>query len=116
MRRSLPSVGTVPNPPRDYADLFLAPVALEIDQRLQDLAGLDRDALHKKVVLETDSEPADHTGRARDVVESVTHVLDLHGWSAGWDDRGLRLRHHRHTLVLGLPRNIVEYVEELPAD
>ena len=116
MRRSLPSVGTVPNPPRDYADLLLAPVALEIDQRLQDLAGLDRDALHKKVVLETDSEPADRTGRARDVVESVTHVLDLHGWRAAYDGRGLRLTHHRHALVLGLPRNVVEYVEELPAD
>jgi len=105
----------VPNPPRDYADLFLAPVALEIDQRLEDVALLDRDTLHKKVVLETNSEAIDRAGRARDVVDSVTHVLDLHGWTAGWDDRGLRLSHHRHTLVLGVPRNLVEYVEELPA-
>ena len=105
----------MPNPPRDYADLFLAPVALEIDQRLEDVALLDRDTLHKKVVLETNSEAIDRAGRARDVVDSVTHVLDLHGWTAGWDDRGLRLSHHRHTLVLGVPRNLVEYVEELPA-
>jgi hypothetical protein len=106
----------VPTTPRDYADLFLAPVALEIDLRLEDFAGLDRDTLHKKVVLETNSEARDRAGRAHDVVSSVTHVLDLHGWTAGWDPRGLRLRHHRHTLVLGVPRNVIEYVEELPAD
>jgi hypothetical protein len=108
-------VTLVPNPPRDYADLFLAPVALEIDQRLEDIAGLDRDALHKRIVLETNSEARDRAWRARDVVRSVTHVLDLHGWTAGWDDRGIRLSHQRHTLVLGVPRNVVDYVEELPA-
>ncbi|NYJ03749.1 hypothetical protein [Petropleomorpha daqingensis] len=105
----------MPNPPRDYADLFLAPVALEIDQRLEDLAGLDRDALHQRVVLATNSEARDRAGRAHDVVGSLTHVLDLHGWTAGWDDRGIRLAHHTHTLVLGVPRNVVAYVEELPA-
>jgi hypothetical protein len=106
----------VPTPPHDYTDLFLAPVALEIDQRLEDFARLDRDALHKRVVLETNDEAFDRARRARDVVRSVTHVLDLHGWKADWDDRGIRLSHHRHTLVLGVPRNVLAYVEELPAD
>jgi hypothetical protein len=105
----------VPNPPRDYADLFLAPVALEIDQRLEDLAALDRTALHQRVVLATNDEARDRAGRARDVVSTVTHTLDLHGWTAGWDNRGVRLTHHRHTLVLGVPPNVVAYVEELPA-
>ena len=86
----------MPTPPHDYVDLFLAPVALRIDQRLEEFGRLDRDDLHKRVVLETNSEAADRTRRARDVVESVTRLLDLHGWNTGWDDRGLRLSHDRH--------------------
>jgi hypothetical protein len=105
----------VPTPPHDYVDLFLAPVALRIDQRLEDFARLDRDDLHKRVVLETNSEADDRTRRARDVVESVTRLLDLHGWQTSWDDRGLRLSHGQHSLVLGAPPNITAYVEELPA-
>jgi hypothetical protein len=49
------------------------------------------------------------------VVRSVTHLLDLHGWETGWDDRGLRLSHGSHSLVLGAPRNVTAYVEELPS-
>ena len=105
----------MPNPPRDYADLFLAPVALQVDQRLEDFAALDRDDLHKRVVLETDSEARNRAQRARDLVSSVTYLLDLHGWTAGWDDRGIRLSHGNHTLVLGVSRTLTAYVEEFPA-
>ena len=105
----------MPTPPRDYADLFLAPVALQIDRRLEELADMDRDGLHKRVVLEANSEANERTRRARDVVESVTHVLDLHGWTTEWDERGVRLSHDEHSLVLGVPRNVTAYVEELPA-
>jgi hypothetical protein len=105
----------VPTPPRDYADLFLAPVALEVDQRLEHFGGLDRQDLHMRVVVETDSEARDRVQRARDVVNSVTHLLDLHGWTAAWDDRGIRLSHDKHSLVLGVPRTLTAYVEEFPA-
>ena len=105
----------MPTSPHDYADLFLAPVALQLDQRLQALADLDRDDLHERVVLETNSEAPDRARRARDLVESVTRLLDLHGWTAGWDDRGVRLSHDKHAFVLGVPRNVTAYVEELPA-
>lgn len=104
----------MPTAPHDYVDLFLAPVALRIDQRLEEFATLDRDDLHKRVVLEMNSEADERTHRARDVVGSVTDLLELHGWDTSWDDRGLRLTHGPHSLVLGVPRNITAYVEELP--
>ena len=104
----------MPTTPHDYVDLFLAPVALRIDQRLEEFAKLDRDDLHKRVVLETNSEADDRTHRARDVVESVTRLLDLHGWKTSWHDRGLRLSHGHHSLVLGAPPTITAYIEELP--
>jgi hypothetical protein len=105
----------VPTRPHDLTDLFLAPVALQVDQRLEEFSKLDRDALHKRVVLEANNETWEKPRRARDVVESVTYLLDLHGWEATWDDRGIRLSHDNHTLVLGVPRNLTAYVDELPA-
>lgn len=110
-----PEDHTVPTTPRDYVDLFLAPVALQIDRRLEELAHQNRDDLHKRVVLETNAEANERTGRAHDVLESATHGLDLHGWTADWVERGIRLSHDQHSLVLGVPRNVTAYVEELPA-
>jgi hypothetical protein len=103
----------VPPIPRDYSDLFLAPVALQVDQRLDEFAAMERDALHERVVVETNNEARTRAERIRDVIDTVTRLLDLHGWTAGWDDRGVRLSHGQNTLVLGVPRNLVQYVEEL---
>jgi hypothetical protein len=103
----------VPPIPRDYSDLFLAPVALQVDQRLDEFAAMERDALHERVVVETNKEARTRADRIRDVVDTVTRLLDLHGWTARWDDRGVRLSHGQNTLVLGVPRNLVLYVDEL---
>ena len=103
----------MPKPPRDVTDLFLAPVALQVDARLEEFATLDRDELHKRVVLESNNETWERTRRARDVVESVTYLLDLHGWTAAWDDRGVRMSHAHHTIVRGVPSNVRAYVDEL---
>jgi hypothetical protein len=103
----------VPQTPRDITDLFLAPVALQVDHRLEELARLDRDELHKRVVLDSNNETWERDRRARDVVETVTYLLDLHGWTAAWDDRGIRLSHGHHTLVLGVPGTLRAYVDEL---
>jgi hypothetical protein len=103
----------VPQTPRDITDLFLAPVALQVDHRLEELARLDRDELHKRVALESNNETWERARRARDVVHTVTYLLDLHGWTAAWDDRGIRLGHGHHSLVLGVPGNIRAYVDEL---
>jgi hypothetical protein len=103
----------VPPIPRDYSDLFLAPVALQVDQRLAEFAAMERDAVHERVVIETNNEAGTRADRVRDVLDTVTRLIDLHGWIARWDDRGVRLSHGQNTLVLGVPRNLVEYVEEL---
>ena len=66
-----------------------------------------------RVVLETNREARTAGQRAQDVMESLTYLLDLHGWTASWDARGLRLSHHRHSLVLGVPENVARYVAEL---
>jgi hypothetical protein len=104
----------VPRTPHDYTDLFLAPVALAVDQRLEEFAALDRGALHRRVSLETDRSARTAAQRGADVVASVTYLLDLHGWRASWDPRGLRLSHDEHSLVLGIPSAVAAYVAELP--
>ena len=106
----------MPKAPRDYSDLFLAPVALDVDQRLEGFAALDRDALHKRVCLETNHEAWNRSGRAQDVVDGVTYLLEMHGWRATWDPRGIRLSHDSHSLVLGVPPNVAAYVAELTED
>ena len=70
--------------------------------------------MHERVGLETNSTARLRSHRARDVVASVTHLLDVHGWSVCCDDRGVRLSHESHSLVLGVPGGILSYVDELP--
>jgi hypothetical protein len=84
-----------------------------VDQRLEEFAGLSRDDLHRRVSIETDRDARTATQRAHDVVGSVTYLLDLHGWTASWDPRGIRLSHDRNTLVLGVPPTVSAYVDEL---
>lgn len=104
----------MPQIPHDLTDLRLAPVALEVDARLESFAAMDRDSLHERVVMESNTQPSDRRRRADAVVRSAVYLVDLGGWVATWDPRGLRLSHEHHTLVLGVPRNVVDYVEELP--
>ena len=75
---------------------------------------MERDAVHERVVFETNKEARTRADRVSDVVDTLTRLLDLHGWTARWDGRGVRLSHGEHAFVLGVPRNLVRYVEELP--
>jgi len=103
----------MPTIPRDYSDLFLAPVALNVEERLAELTTLDRNALHRRIAVDTDREAPDRETRTEDVVSSVTRLLDMHGWEAEWDERGIRLSSGGRSLVLGVPRNVAAYVDEL---
>jgi hypothetical protein len=100
----------MPKPPHDYTDLFLAPVALTVDQRLDEFASLDPAALDRKVALESNQLTGTAAERGSALVASVTYLLDLHGWRASWDSRGVRLSHGTHGLVLGVPPNVAAYV------
>jgi hypothetical protein len=98
--------------PRDTTDLLLAPVALEIDQRLQSLAGLDRSALDSRIAWETNMAPLSEKDAKRAVVADLAYLIGTHGWDISWDARGIRLKHGKHSIVLGVPDNVRSYVSE----
>lgn len=95
--------------PHDVSDLFLAPVALELDRRLQRLSGRSAHELDLEIAVSTDQEPS---AGSRDslLLEALTHLLPLHGWEVSWDHRGLRLQHSGHELVLGVPGSVRAYL------
>jgi hypothetical protein len=96
--------------PHDTTDLLLAPVALAIDARLQELAVLNASSLQQRITWETNmvSWSSEEAGRA--VVADVTYLIPTHGWDVSWDARGIRLQHGEHSVVLGAPDNVRDYV------
>ena len=96
--------------PHDPTDLLLSPVALAIDERLEELAKLDAAELTRRIAWETNTEPRNSDEAARALVASITYLLDTHGWEVSWDTRGIRLHHAEHDVVLGVPDNLVEFV------
>jgi hypothetical protein len=96
--------------PHDATDLLLSPVALAIDERIEEFAGLDAIEISKRIVWETNMQPrtAEEAGRA--LVASLTYLLDTHGWEVSWDSRGVRLHHDDHDVVLGVPDNLMDFV------
>jgi len=100
--------------PHDVTDLYLAPVVLAVDARIEELGRLDRGGLTYEVALESDS--ADFTRRMREeaLIRAITHLIDCHHWECSWDPRGLRLTHDEHTFVLGIPAVFSEYLDDGP--
>lgn len=96
------------NRPNDRIDLLLAPVALEIDARLQSLAEMDADALNFRIALEGNVDLSNTSMIHEGVIEASTNGINMHHWLASIDVRGLRLSHGDHTLVLGFPENLRE--------
>jgi hypothetical protein len=100
--------------PHDVADLYLAPVALALDARIEDLGHLEKDQLEHKAAFLSDSQ--DHTSALREeaLIKTITSMIDCHGWELSWDPRGLRLSHEGHTFVLGIPAGFREYLYGSP--
>jgi hypothetical protein len=98
--------------PHDVADLYLAPVALAVDGRIEELGRLDKERLAYEVALESDSPDFTRAMREDALIRTVTHVIDLHDWELSWDPRGLRVTHDTHTFVLGVPAVFTEYLED----
>ncbi len=97
--------------PHDVTDLRLAPVALLVDARLEELSALDDAQLAEAILFGANQQPHTEPERGEALVAAATHLIDLAGWRAAWDPRGLRLVHHDHTLVLGVSRRLVNWVE-----
>ena len=97
--------------PHDVTDLYLAPVALDLDTELGSLAGKSEHALLVYVALHTDREPSTIEERRTLLLAAFAHVCDVHDWRLSWDPRGLRISHDEHGIVLGVPREVRRFVE-----
>ena len=100
----------MPQVPHDTIDLVLAPVALQIDERLERLGTLDADELVFLIALETDREPRTLEQRRALLLEALGRDVDTRGWALSWDPRGLCLEHEGRRLVLGLPPKVRAFV------
>jgi hypothetical protein len=103
------------NRPHDLTDLYLAPVVLAVDARIEELGRLDKSGLAYEAALESDT--PDFTRRMREeaLIRTVTHLIDGHDWKFSWDPRGLRLTHDAHTFVLGIPAVFLDYLQDSTA-
>ncbi len=91
--------------PHDRADLFLAPVALEVDERMRELGTMSLEELNLRVALAANVDTRFAGERERGLLATVTHLIDLHDWVASWDDCGVRLSHGGHHITLAPPAN-----------
>lgn len=105
----------MPNLPHDVSDLYLAPVVLAIDAKLDDLSTLEPHAVAQRVAVESNRPDWSRDDREQALLESIRHFIDCRGWTMTWDPRGLRLRHGEHTVVLGVPANLADYLSGIGA-
>lgn len=96
--------------PHDIADLHLAPVLLALDSRLEELGRLDLETLRLRIAMESNGSDRGVELRISGVLASVRYLLECHGWELSWDPRGIRVRNHGRSVVLGIPDVIAEYV------
>ena len=96
--------------PHDVTDLYLAPVLLAVDARIEELGKLGKDGLAYEVALESDSPKLTRQMREEALIRTLTHLTDTHHWEFSWDPRGLRMTHEAHTLVLGIPAVFLDFL------
>jgi hypothetical protein len=96
--------------PHDVTDLYLAPVLLAVDARIEELGMLDKDGLAYEVAIESDSPGIARHMREQALIRTITHLIDTHHWEPSWDPRGLRITHDAHTFVLGIPAVFLDYL------
>ena len=96
--------------PHDVTDLYLAPVVLAVDARIEELAELDLPHLGRQVALVSDLAEWTRDLRETALLRTIDHLIDLHGWELSWDPRGIRMTHGAHRLVLGVPATFAEFV------
>jgi hypothetical protein len=90
--------------------LYLAPVLLAVDARIEEFGKLDKDGLAYEVALESDIPDVTRSLREEALIRAITHLVDTHHWELSWDPRGLRMTHDEHTFVLGVPAGLLEYL------
>jgi hypothetical protein len=73
------------NRPHDITDLYLAPVALAVDARIEELGRPDSERLAYEVALESDTPDFTRAMRGDALIRTVTHLIDCHDWVFSWD-------------------------------
>lgn len=96
--------------PHDLSDLYLAPVVLAIDARIEELGDLDLEELAREVALAGDTPDWTSELRESGLVQTVRHLIPCRGWDLAWDRRGIRVAHGDRHIVLGVSPTFVEYV------
>jgi hypothetical protein len=100
----------VRNLPHDVSDLYLAPVVLAIDTKLDELGTLEPHALAHRVAIESNAPAWSREDREKGLLVAIQHFIDCRGWTMTWDPRGLRLTHAEHSVVLGVPASFANYL------
>jgi hypothetical protein len=100
--------------PHDISDLYLAPVLLAVDARIEELGKLDKDGLAYEAALASNSADTTRQMREEALITTITHLTETHHWEFSWDLRGLRLTHDAHTFVLGIPAVFLDYLRDGP--
>lgn len=96
--------------PHDVSDLLLAPVALALDAGLEELGRAAPSELQHQVAVVGDRPNRSREQREDGLMAALTHNVALHGRVRSWDARGLRLTPEEHTLALGLPPSLSDYL------
>lgn len=97
--------------PRDAADLYLAPLLLVLDERLEELSRMEFAELALHVSIVSDQPDWNREIRETALLQAIAHTIDRHDWTLSWHLRGLRVSHGKHQVVLGTPANFTEYLE-----
>lgn len=97
--------------PHDLSDLYLAPVALDLDRRVQGYSGMSDKEVVLRVTLASDAEPRNAAEREEALLHTLTSGLELHNWQVARHPRGLQLTHDGRSLVLGMPASLVSFLD-----
>jgi hypothetical protein len=97
--------------PHDVTDLYLAPVLLAVDARIEELGQLSLEQLGYQVALDGESLEITREMRENGLIRTVTYLTDTHHWDFSWDSRGLRMTHDKHSFVIGVPAVFHAYLE-----
>ena len=96
--------------PQDVSDLYLAPVALAVDARLEELGELSPDRLAERVALVSDEPDWTVELRQDGLMRTIGQLLELHQWELSWEARGVGISRASHRLVLGVPESLRAFV------
>ncbi len=97
--------------PHDATDLYLAPLLLVLNERLDELSRLDLGELHAHVGLVSDQPDWTREIRETGLLGAIRHTIDCHEWELSWHSRGLSVSHGKHRVVLGVPPTFAEYLD-----